>query len=428
MINPEPHWKHGKCRLCRSSLLQCVITLKPIPVGEHYTQEPLMFEAPRYPIDIYQCTKCGAVQTQDNINPEILWSSYTYYSGMTESIVRHFEQFFNDTMARYKFKSNSSILDIGSNDGSLLSIFDRYGWETLGVDPAKTVANVAISKGISTLVGLYGSDQIDRKLTGHSFDLITAFNVFAHSNSMDCMLSSVKKHLSPAGIFSFEVQYLLDISKKVILGTFFHEHMIHYSLHAIINFLQSGGLKVIGYSRNNIQNGSLIVYATHRECSLHDDVESLSSLNELINLEIKEGIHNSSWSYPFILNVNRSIRACHDFLEAAKVPKKSIVGYGAARSGPLLTIQYVLEEYLCFLVDDHPAKCGKFAPLASLEVLPTKILDATKNPLALILAYIHWKPIIQNNIRYLDAGGCFLILWPCFKVINKKNYSLALHE
>ena len=89
------HKKHLGCRLCGSSLISAVIPMHPIPIGEHYSKENLIKDAPRYPIDIYQCSVCKAVQTNDDIDSDFLWKDYTYFSGQTDKIVKHFDEFSN---------------------------------------------------------------------------------------------------------------------------------------------------------------------------------------------------------------------------------------------------------------------------------------------------------------------------------------------
>ena len=251
------HKKHHGCRLCSSQNLSCVLPLRPIPLGEHYSTTPQTIEE-RFPIDIYMCNDCTAVQTNDDIDPNFLWDGYTYFSGQTKKILEHFNDFAFDITDNYFKDQTISVLDIGSNDGSLLECFARNGHSVTGVDPAETVVSKAHEKGISTHLGLFTHELATQKLSKSSYNLVTAFNVFAHSSDMESMIRGVEYCLDENGLFCFEVQYLGAIAKKNILGTFFHEHMIHYSLSSADNFISKNGLQIIDYRVNNIQNGSII--------------------------------------------------------------------------------------------------------------------------------------------------------------------------
>ena len=150
------HKKHLGCRLCGSSLISAVIPMHPIPIGEHYSKENLITDAPRYPIDIYQCSVCKAVQTNDDIDSDFLWKDYTYFSGQTDKIVKHFDEFSNYITKTYDIQ-DKNVLDIGSNDGSLLKQFKYKGYKVQGIDPAQTVVEEARRNGIPTELGLFNN-------------------------------------------------------------------------------------------------------------------------------------------------------------------------------------------------------------------------------------------------------------------------------
>jgi len=405
-------------------MLQCIIPLKPIPIGEHYSDQKLT-EAQRYPIDIYQCIDCHCVQTNDDISPDYLWKDYTYFSGRTPRIIKHFAEFVEQIQRDFSFCSNPDtalkVLDIGSNDGALLEEFNIAGFEVLGIDPSSTVAAVAHQKGIPTIVSLFNEDAARKHIPNVKFDIITAFNVFAHSSDMPSMIRAVKSALSPEGLFFFEVQYLGDIAEKKILGTIFHEHMIHYSITSARSFLSRFGLKLIDFYRNNIQNGSIIFVAANEGSSIAANRFNLSKIDDACASEVQQGLLTDQWTD----GIKEYI---HDTRVNVKnhFGNKTLSAYGAARSGPTLAIQFGFDGTIDMLYDDHPSKIGKFSPFNTLEVVPTKLLNPNKSPNCIILAYIHYKAIIANHVEYLMQGGRFILLWPHFSIIDKNNYSKFL--
>lgn len=419
------HWKRNNCRLCNSSNLKKVLDLEPVPIGEKYSSTPFSKEPQRFPIDLYVCEECHCVQVLDNVDQKFLWSDYTYFSGQTESIIEHQHEFVHQLIKDYSFKGSPKVIDIGSNDGTLLQGFKKKGFQVYGVDPAETVASVAIKNGIETLVGLF-SDKIIPKIPQnfHEVDLITAFNVFAHSDDMEGMIDGVKKLLKPEGIFCFEVQYLVPILDKKLLGTIFHEHMIHYSVTSANNFLKENGLKIINIKENNIQKGSIIFYVAKK----NNPLQSNEIVKEMLSNEENNGYLDGKKFQEFknqIEKVKHQIKKLKKFITTNNL---TMCAFGAARSGPTLSIQYGLENIFSFIVDDHPSKIKKYSPFENLPVKSSINLIKSKPDYAVILAWIHAKQIIKKNVSYLEQGGTFITLWPDYEEITIENYKKRLNE
>ena len=419
------HWKRDTCRLCSSNRLEKVLDLKAVPIGEKYSLHPFNEEPQRYPIDLYNCKECFCIQVLDNIDQDFLWSEYTYFSGQTNSIINHQEDFAEYVVNNFTFSKKPKILDIGSNDGTLLKAFEKNGFGIFGVDPADTVAKVAREQGVETLVALF-SDKIIEEIPSkfRELDLITAFNVFAHSDDMSGMIKGVSQLLKPEGMFCFEVQYLVPVLDKKLLGTIFHEHMIHYSVTSANNFMESNGFKIIDIRFNNIQKGSVIFYVVKDSNLMAVDPIVEETLEyERINGYL-DGTKFKDFSQ-YISNTRDKISLLKDRI---KIERSVICGYGAARSGPTLAVQFGLENIISYLIDDHPSKCGKFAPFESLEVKSSESIQEAKPDYIVILAWIHTKNIIINNRDYLSNGGTIIALWPKYREITNENYDQWLNE
>ena len=226
------------CRLCNNKNINIVFTLGSIPLGEKYFYEKKnALKAPKYPLTIGHCKICKNVQVMEVINPKILWRNYTYISGQTKAIKNHFKHFAQKTIKKFKLDKNDLVIDIGSNDGSLLKFFKEKKINILGIDPASNITKIANKNGIRTLTSLFNKKvTLKIKKNYKKAKIITAFNVFAHTENLKDMLNCIKSVLDDKGIFIFEVQYLGDVIKKNILGTFFHEHMYQHSITSLNNF------------------------------------------------------------------------------------------------------------------------------------------------------------------------------------------------
>src|SRR3989338_826736 len=283
------------CRLCESKDVTLAVKLNPIPLAEKYTsQSSEAKNVPLYPIDLYMCKTCSHVQLLDVIHSDHLWENYTYHSGQTKGILDHFQVISQAIISKYHPNSSSLIIDIGSNDGSLLRCFKNSGYRVHGVDPAKEIAKKATDSGIETTPYILNAEVAEsiRKKYG-SAAVVTAFNVFAHADDLGAMTDAIRSLLNEDGIFVFEVQYLLDIVEKVLIGTIFHEHMSHHSLKPMVQFLNKHGLELIDVERVTIQKGSIIGFAQRKggphkiSLSVYDllELEKKCELDQLQTLQ-----------------------------------------------------------------------------------------------------------------------------------------------
>ncbi|MCX5662590.1 MAG: class I SAM-dependent methyltransferase [Planctomycetota bacterium] len=405
------------CRLCSSRRLEAVIKLDPIPLAEKYTATAAPSDSDDlYPVDLYMCLDCGHVQILDVIDSEKLWDDYTYHSGQTKGIVEHFQEVAANVVARQKPAPGSLVIDVGSNDGSLLRAFKDRGFRVLGIDPAREIARKATESGIPTIPSLLTAELAAKIRKEHGpASVITAFNVFAHADDMNGMAASIKTMLAPDGVFQFEAQYLLDIVDKMLLGTIFHEHMSHHSLKPLVQFLKRHGLEVIDVERVTIQMGSIIGTAQ----PIGGPRKASPAVGELLALEEARKLDKPETVRQFSVNLDK-LRKEVDVLKADwRKRGATVAGYGAARSGPTLIVQFGLEDVIKCIFDDHPQKVGKFSPGHRMPVVPTDELYKRKPDYVVILAFLHAKKIIANNRRYLDEGGRFVICCPKVQVVDK---------
>ena len=407
------------CRLCGSSRVELVVKLDPIPLSENYaTDRAVAAGKPRYPVDVYMCADCGHVQHLDVIDPAVLWDSYTYYSGNAKGMPEHFRQMAEKMAARAAPPQGALVIDIGSNDGSLLKPFQEKGYRVLGIDPATEVAAKANADGIPTIAALMSRDLARRIRAEHGpAHMIAAFNVFAHADDLGEMVDCVRELLAPDGLFTFEAQYLLDIVDGVLIATIFHEHMSHHSAKPLLPFLARHGLQLIDVERAPIQHGSLI--GTVQRADGRRAVAP--SVGAIVALEEGRGLNRIETLRRFDAEVQRLRTGTRALVAGWKHAGKTIAGYGAARSGPTLILQLGLTGALDFIVDDHPQKVGKYETGDGIPVVPTAELLRRQPDYTVILAWVHAQKIIDSNREYLERGGHFVVLCPQTRVVGKDS-------
>ena len=405
------------CRLCGSKNVERVVELKPIPLSEGYTLDPETAKrAPRYPVDVYMCADCGHVQQLDVIDSKNLWESYTYYSGQAKGMPEHFRQVADRIVGTANPPEGALVIDIGSNDGSLLRPFQEAGYRVLGIDPAKEVAQRANDSGIETIPELMSLDRARRIREKHGpAHVICAFNVFAHADDLGEIADSVRTMLAPDGLFFFEAQYLLDIIDGVLIATIFHEHMSHHSVKPLAKFLDRHGLELIAVDRSRIQHGSIIGTVQMAGGGRPVGV----SVGALLALEEERGLDRIDTLRQFDAQVKQLRDKTAGLVEEWRRQGASIAAFGAARSGPTLIAQLGLADAIEVIVDDHPQKIGKYSSGDGIPIFPTATLTERMPDYTVILAWVHSAKIIETYREYLEKGGHFVVLCPETRVVGK---------
>jgi SAM-dependent methyltransferase len=407
------------CRLCEGGRLELVVPLAPTPVAEKYvTREELDQETPVYPLDLHLCLDCGHVQLLDVVDPEFLFDDYTYESGSTKQIVQHFDKTVEAACARYHPAPNSLVVDVGSNDGSLLRCFQKRGLRVLGIDPASEIAKKATQSGIPTIAQFLNLDLARRLKKEHGpAAVVCAFNVFAHADNLGGMADAIREMLAPGGVFIFEVSYLLDILDHMLLGTIFHEHVSYHSVKPLASFLRRHGMELVDIQRVGIQGGSIIGTAQLAGGGL----AAGPMVGELLELERARGLDRAETLKEFAAQLGQVKEELGGLMADLKKQGKSVWGYGAARSGTTLIAQMNLGKVISHIVDDSPAKQNKFSPGDHIPILPSKALAEQKPDYAFILAWVHARQIIENNRGYLQQGGRFIVCFPKIQVVSAET-------
>jgi 2-polyprenyl-3-methyl-5-hydroxy-6-metoxy-1,4-benzoquinol methylase len=417
MINTYFH--RETCRLCDSSNMELVVKLEPIPLSENYCNDSETGKkAARFPVDLYMCTDCGHVHQLDVVDSKSLWENYTYYSGEAKGMSEHLKHVASKIIESHDFPSNAMVIDIGSNDGTLLRPFKNAGYRVLGIDPAREIAKTATKSGIETLPELMslslGEDISKKWGKAH---VVCMFNAFAHADNLAEIAESIRTMLAPDGIFVFEAQYLLDIIDRMLIATIFHEHMSHHSVKALTIFFASHGLELIDVERVEIQHGSIIGKVQLIGSKLHKK----PSVQQLLDLEARRGLDKIQTLKNFGRKIMEQRERTSKLVNTWKKEGLTIAGYGAARSGPTLISQLGLTDLIEFIVDDHPQKVNKFSSGDGIRIRPTADLCNLMPAYTIILAWVHSKKIIEDNKEYLNKGGKFVILCPETRVIGKEG-------
>ena len=403
------------CRLCGSRDLELALKMPATPVGDDYVpKEKLGAPQELFPLDLYFCRGCAHLQLLDVVDPSLLFGNYTFLSASSGKLVEHFKAYADTMAARRSEKTPKLVVEIGSNDGTLLRFFKEKGLDVVGVDPAAGIAQKASESGIPTIAGFFTPALAREILAGHGpAALVAANNVFAHIDDLGSVAEGIRLLLAPEGLFVFEVSSLTDIVRNFLFDTIYHEHLCYHSVRPLQAFLRLHGMELTDVEPIGTKGGSMRCTA-----KLSSGSRPVSgTVAETISAEARAGIYSLETFQKFSSDIDALKAELLSLLEGLKAEKRSIGGYGASVTVTTLIYRLGLGKFLDFIADDNPSKHGLFSPGYHLPIISPAAMAARKPDYMVILAWNYAQPIMAKNQAYAAGGGRFIIPVPEARVL-----------
>src|SRR5437588_7540495 len=375
---------------------------------------------PFYPLHAYVCERCFLAQLEEFVAPSDLFSEYAYFSSYSDSWVEHARRYCELMCERFRFGPHSRVVEIASNDGYLLQHFVAKGVPVLGVEPAANVAEVAIGKGIPSVVKFFGT-RTARELAAEfgKPDLLLGNNVLAHVPDLNDFVGGMKLLLAEKGVITMEFPHLLELMQHNQFDTTYHEHFSYLSFATVTEVFRHHGLTLFDVERIPTHGGSLRIYGRHTE----DGSKPVSArAHELPAVEERFGLRRVETYAAFAAQVRETKRALLTFLIDAKRAGKRIVGYGAPGKGnTLLNYCGIGTDFLDFTVDRNPHKHGRYTPGMHIPIYPVSAIDEARPDYILILPW-NLKDEIVAQMRHVGNWGCKMIVpIPTVAVIDPRE-------
>jgi len=418
------HVKHKThCRLCGSASLERVLPIRPSPIGDAFvTAERTSEPQDLYPLDCYLCLDCGHLQNLDVVDPDVLFRDYTYRTSVSLGLVEHFKRYARSVVESLGIPERSLVVEIGSNDGSLLKAFKSEGMRVQGVDPARNIAASATKDGVPTIPDFFTSRLAAMiKAEQGSAAVFCANNVFAHIDDMSDVVDGIRLLLADDGAFVFEVSYIVDMIDNMVFDTIYHEHVSHHALIPLETFFNRHDMTLFHVARTGTKGGSIRAFAQPKSTGKRPRSAELSAL---IAEEERRGITGPQIYRDWFNAIESRKRKVLNLLDHAIAEGKTVAAYGASTTTTTLLYHFELEKRVSFIVDDNPLKQGRFSPGAHIPVLPSSELGTKRPDIVVILAWIYAEPILKRNQAYLEAGGQFLVPLPEPQTIDRGGTSL----
>jgi SAM-dependent methyltransferase len=405
-----------QCRLCDSSQLNCVISLTPTPPANGLlTDASIDLNEKSFPLDVYRCDACGHIQLLNILNKNMLFTHYLYVSRTSPVMVNHLKKQCDSTISRLKLKQGDLVVEIGSNDGTLLQFFKQAGMRVLGIDPAKNIAMEAQKNGIETITDFFSETLAGEIRKKHgSAAVICANNVFAHIDDLNNIACGIRALLALNGQFIFEVGYLVDVYQKTLFDTIYHEHVDFHRVAPLVKFFNKHNMSFISAERVDIQGGSLRGYV---RLGSHKPDDSIFKLNDL---EQSIGLDKADTFKTYESQIRYRKDELMSLLRGLKSNGKSIVGYGSPAKATTLMHHFGLDKNIIdFIVEDNSLKHGYFTPGFHVPILPIEALYQKKPDYVLVLAWNFSDPIIHKHKHYAGIDSRFIVPLPNLRLIGE---------
>ena len=412
-------YKRTTCRLCNSDNLDLVLPMPATPVADGFYSDEKKHESSKlYDLDLYLCRNCGLAHLCDVVNPELIYRQYLYETTTSLGLVEHFNKYARDILDQNNLSKDNFVIEIGSNDGTLLRSFQAQGLRVLGVDPACDIAQRATQAGTETWPEFFTVDLSEKiKQEKGLADIVIANNVMANIDDLDSLMKGIRNILSPEGVFIFESGYLVDSVQNLVFDNVYHEHISYLSVKPLETFFKKHGMELIRVDRTPMKGGSI-----RGTVQLVGGVRPIEpSVENLINMEIKEGFCQPERYEELADTIDCEKEKLLELLKKLKAEGKVVAGYGASHSVTTFLYYFGIAEYLDFMIDDNPRKFNTFSPGHHIPVLTSEAIYEKKTDYVLILAWRYADPIMRKHQKYLSQGGRFIVPLPHIKVIENKE-------
>ena len=407
--------KITKCQICSSTNLVEVMKLGDQPLSNSLIKKTSdNNKIQKYPINIVRCDECTLLQIDYIVDQnQVYHPDYPYLPGITPTVDREQKELCDYLFENLKLSNEDLVVDIGSNDGSLLKHFKEKGLKTLGVEPTN-IANIANKNGIETIQSFFNK-KITEKIKNNNgkAKLITSTNVFAHMSTLGDVMDGITNLIDDDGYYAFENHYIMEIINKVQYDTFYHEHLRTYSLISLIKLFEMYDLFLFDAQIVSRYGGSIRCIVSKKK------INKTKRLLDLLEKENQALIENCEKTYSeFKRKVENSKNDLIKIISKLKSEGKKIIAKSCpARAVVLLSYCGLDDKYLEYVAEQPTSlKLNYYIPGTNLKIINDDILTKEEPDYILLLAWHLSEPII-NKWKKRGIKSKFIVPLPDVKII-----------
>lgn len=402
-----------KCINCKSSSIYKIIKFKKIPISNNFTKNSKIKDVYKYPLGLIFCKKCKLVQNSKIIkNKKIFNESYLYHSSFSSSWLKHSKSLANFCIKKFKLGKKSSVIEVASNDGYLLQFFKKKKINCIGIEPSKSVAKIAIKKGIKTYINFLTTYFVRNNKIKN--DLILGLNVLAHTPNIKDFINSLDLLMEKNSVCILEFPYLINLIKKYQIDTIYHEHYSYISFLSLKNLLKKTKIGIFDFKFLKTHGGSVRVFLKNKE---KIDKNEKLKIHKILNHEKKIGVDKIYFYKNFSENVEKIIKKNKKKIIDLSL-KNKVCGYGAAAKSTIIcNLMKIKNKNIRFVYDQNYYKQNKFIPNTGIKIKDPREIKKDKPDYIIIFPW-NIKNEIKKELIFTKKWGCkFLTINPHIKII-----------
>ena len=407
------------CRFCKTPLNDVFIDLVNSPASNSFLTSGQLSEPETfYPLKVFTCPNCFLVQVDEYKKSDAIFNSeYVYFSSFSTTWLEHSRKYTQQMTDRFGLGAGSLVVEVASNDGYLLQYFKEKDIPVLGIEPTANTAQVAIGKGIRTVVDFFGVRLASSLAAeGRKADLLLGNNVLAHVPDIVDFVGGMKILLKDQGVITMEFPHLMQLVDNNQFDTIYHEHFSYLSFYTVQQIFRSQQLEMFDVEELPTHGGSLRIYAKHAA----DTTKPIGPrVAALLEKEAAKGMKSLAYYDNFQARALEVKYALTSFLIEQKKAGKKVAAYGAAAKGnTLLNYCGIKNDLVDFVVDANPHKQGKWLPASHIPVVAEAMLKQHRPDYVLILPW-NLRDEIARQLSYIKEWGArFVIPIPRLEILE----------
>lgn len=403
------------CRVCGSTSLTPLFSLGEQYVSNFVDREHI-YDGPKAPIDLDMCRQCTLVQLRHTAPQEFMYTRhYWYRSGVTHTMQAALQDVALAAMQTVHLEPTDPVLDIGSNDGTLLRCFANNQL-TIGVEPANNMVEDG-SKGITHFVHDFWNAEAYWDVCANPAKVITACGMFYDLEDPNQFIEDISRVLDPKGVFIAQImcaKNMLDIGD---VGNFAHEHLEFYSLMSLQYLFAKHGLEIFDIETNSVNGRSYRLYVRKVGSNVSRE-GGLDRVHAACAAEEDAGMLGIDVYMDFFRRMEANKKACVDFIKDANRTGKTVWVYGASTKGNCILQYYGLDtQHIDGAADRSPEKWGKYTVGTGIPIHSEEYARAVNPNYFLVLPYAFLDEFVAREELWLNKGGKFLVPLPTFRIV-----------
>lgn len=403
------------CRICGNTHLVPIVDLGTQALTGVFpkNKEQIITSGP---LQLVKCAEddglhCGLVQLRHSYDhDEMYGENYGYRSGLNASMVKHLTEVIRYITAKADLSPGDLIVDIGSNDGTLLKAYPKNHYRLIGVDPTSEKFKEFYTDDITAIADFFSAQTLTKHVGNARAKVITSISMFYDLEDPMAFVNHVREVLHDEGIWVFEQSYLPLMIERNAYDTICHEHLEYYAMKQIVWMLSKAGLKVIDVEFNDTNGGSFRVTAA-KSGSSHKECRNL--LNDVLEKEERDLYHTLAPYAKFELRIRQHKNDLRALMGKLKAEGKKVMGYGASTKGNVI-IQYcgLTEADIACIGEVNQEKFGSFTPHSLIPILSEKVVLEKQPDYLLVFPWHFRESILKKETEFITRGGHFIFPLP----------------